>query len=327
MVINRLVPRRSQVVHKSVYFVAAMAIAAGMVPIQALANNGGACLVVPIKLSPHVSSGYGKMRADWGGTVHQGLDIVSMKASENKFEWNNKEIYATSDGEIIFVGYRNGYGNTIALKRTEGGAVNGDVTLYRHTRNSHTVKVGDKVKAGQHIGYYANTYAKVDDYGNNVYKPHLHLEYMVSNGRQQQYEYAPGSSNFMNKFVHLKGKKSVKGLGDRVIMNLSSGKFFTDPTPYLCNDLPMNPNTGHGWTTIRQQYNAIKAKLGLAGFDVGGAPNGGAYGDAVSPGAYSVAMGCMDLEQTMLTNGSGAASGPQSASGPQAASGTPVASK
>ena len=183
---------------KSFLFVAVVGITVGSLPTQLMANTEGACLVVPIKLKPHVSSGFGKMRADWGGTVHQGLDIVSLAASGSKFEWKNKEIYATTDGEIIFVGYRNGYGNTIALKRTDGGSVNGDVTLYRHTRNSHTVKVGDKVKAGQHIGYYANTYAKVDDYANTTYNPHLHLEYMVSQGRQQQYEYAPGSSNFMN---------------------------------------------------------------------------------------------------------------------------------
>ena len=293
----------------------------------AVAADTGNCMITPIKVQPFVTSPFGQVRAKRGSTVHQGHDIVSLAVPTESTNWQKREIYASADGDIIFVGYRNGYGNTIALKRTDAGQATGDVVLYRHTRNSHTVKVGDKVKAGQHIGYYANTYAKVDDYANTVYKPHLHFEYMVSQGRQQQYEYTPNSSQFMNKFVHLKGKKAVKGLGDVVIAKLSTGKYYTDPTPYMCNDITMQNSTGHGWTTIRQQYNAIKAKLGLAGFDVGGAPNGGAYGDAVSPGAYSVAMGCMDLEQTMLTNGSGAASGPQSASGPQAASGTPVASK
>ena len=195
------------------------------------------------------------------------------------------------------------------------------------------MKVGDKVKAGQHIGYYANTYAKVDDYANTVYKPHLHFEYMVSQGRQQQYEYTPNSSQFMNKFVHLQGKKAVKGLGDVVIAKLSTGKYYTDPTPYMCNDITMAGTTGHGWTTIRQQYNAIKAKLGMAGFEVGGAPNNGAYGAAVSPGEYSVAMGCLDLEQSVLSSQGGAASDPGSASAPQtgvtppAASGPQVATK
>ena len=299
----------------------------------AVAADTGNCMITPIKVQPFVTSPFGQVRAKRGSTVHQGHDIVSLAVPTESTNWQKREIYASADGDIIFVGYRNGYGNTIALKRTDAGQATGDVVLYRHTRNSHTVKVGDKVKAGQHIGYYANTYAKVDDYANTVYKPHLHFEYMVSQGRQQQYEYTPNSSQFMNKFVHLQGKKAVKGLGDVVIAKLSTGKYYTDPTPYMCNDITMAGTTGHGWTTIRQQYNAIKAKLGMAGFEVGGAPNNGAYGAAVSPGEYSVAMGCLDLEQSVLSSQGGAASDPGSASAPQtgvtppAACGPQVATK
>ena len=292
----------------------------------AVAADTGNCMITPIKVQPFVTSPFGQVRAKRGSTVHQGHDIVSLAVPTESTNWQKREIYASADGDIIFVGYRNGYGNTIALKRTDAGQATGDVVLYRHTRNSHTVKVGDKVKAGQHIGYYANTYAKVDDYANTVYKPHLHFEYMVSQGRQQQYEYTPNSSQFMNKFVHLQGKKAVKGLGDVVIAKLSTGKYYTDPTPYMCNDITMAGTTGHGWTTIRQQYNAIKAKLGMAGFEVGGAPNNGAYGAAVSPGEYSVAMGCLDLEQSVLSSQGGAASDPGSASAPQTGVTPPAAS-
>ena len=132
------------------------------------ANTGaGACLVDPLD-NVTVSSQYGKYRKDIGATVHQGYDLVNAKVTS---DWNSKQIYASAEGEVVYVGFRAGsYGNMIAIKRTNAGAQTGDIILYKHVRNSYKVKKGDIVKPGQHIGYYSGTknsevMKKGDQYG------------------------------------------------------------------------------------------------------------------------------------------------------------------
>lgn len=162
------------------------------------------------------------------------------------------------------------------------------------------------VKPGQHIGYYSGTkFSATDDRG---YDPHLHFEYMVQKSRAQQYEYNPTSRKIVGRFMTL-GKKTT---GDNKLVALSNSRYYTDPTPYLCNDWPMtNPkNTGYGFKTIREQYNFILAKLGQSGFEVGGVPNNVVNGDAPSSAEYSVAMACSDLEMALLSNPNSTASEP-----------------
>lgn len=267
---------------------------------SAHANTGaGACLVDPLE-NVQVSSQYGKYRSGEGGTVHQGHDIVPKNRAQ-------KQIYAAAEGEVVFVGFRGGaYGNMIAIKRTNAGPQTGDFILYKHIKNSFKVKKGDMVKPGQHIGYYSGTkFSATDDRG---YDPHLHFEYMVQKSRAQQYEYNPTSRKIVGRFMTL-GKKTT---GDNKLVALSNSRYYTDPTPYLCNDWPMtNPkNTGYGFKTIREQYNFILAKLGQSGFEVGGVPNNVVNGDAPSSAEYSVAMACSDLEMALLSNPNSTASEP-----------------
>ena len=269
---------------------------------SAHANTGaGACLVDPLT-NVQVSSQYGKYRAGEGGTVHQGHDLVPKNRAQ-------KEIYASAEGEVVFVGFRGGaYGNMIAIKRTNAGAQTGDFILYKHIKNSFYVKKGDMVKPGQHIGYYSGTKNSVVMKKGDQYDPHLHFEYMVQKSRAQQYEYNPDTRRAFAKFMTLGRKTS----GDNKLVNLSSSRYYTDPTPYLCNDWPMtNPsNTGYGFKPIRAQYNFILAKLGQSGFEVGGVPNNVVNGDAPSTAEYSVAMACSDLEMNQLATQNPAASEP-----------------
>lgn len=278
---------------------------------SAHANTGaGACLVDPLE-NVQVSSQYGKYRSGEGGTVHQGYDLVPKNRAQ-------KQIYASAEGEVVFVGFRAGaYGNMIAIKRTNAGAQDGDFILYKHIKNSYHVKLGDKVKPGQHIGYYSGTknseVMKVGD----QYDPHLHFEYMVQKSKAQQYEYNPDTRRVVGRFMTLGGKTA----GDNKLVALSASKYYTDPTPYLCNDWPMlnSAKTGFGFKTTREQYNFILSKLGQSGFQVGGVPNNVVSGAAPSSAEYSIAMGCAALEQALLSPNSGSESN-SSASSPQGAS-------
>jgi murein DD-endopeptidase MepM/ murein hydrolase activator NlpD len=104
-----------------------------------------------------VSSNFG-MR--WG-RMHKGIDIAAPTGTP---------ISAALDGEVIFAGWSNGYGNLIKI--AHGGNIE---TAYGHC-SSIDVKVNDKVKKGDVIG-------KVGSTGNST-GPHVHFEVKV-NGEVQ----------------------------------------------------------------------------------------------------------------------------------------------
>ncbi len=84
---------------------------------------------------------------------HEGLDLA---------RWYGAPIRSSSDGKIIFVGRKPGYGKTITILHK-----NGFSTKYGHLR-SYLVKKGQYVKAGQIIGSMGST-----GYSTG---PHLHFE-------------------------------------------------------------------------------------------------------------------------------------------------------
>ena len=99
---------------------------------------------------------------------HYGIDIVGENGKYNVCDY----IVAHSDGTVVQA--RNNYatndksggsyGNYVLIKHT-----NGYYTLYAHMKyNSVTVKVGQKVKKGQTIGYMGNT--------GYAFGAHLHFE-------------------------------------------------------------------------------------------------------------------------------------------------------
>lgn len=96
----------------------------------------------------YITQGYKK-------DIHDGIDLVDRSKGYNDLCY----IIAHSDGEVISLrndckGFEKGsYGNYVKIKHN-----NGYYTLYAHMKyNSVIVKIGDKVKKGQVIGYMGNT--------------------------------------------------------------------------------------------------------------------------------------------------------------------------
>lgn len=91
--------------------------------------------------------------------AHRGVDYSAPTGTPVK---------ATSDGRIIFLGRKGGYGKTIILKHGEKYS-----TLYAHlSRYKRKLKRGERVKQGQIIGYVGKTGLATG--------PHLHYEFRVN---------------------------------------------------------------------------------------------------------------------------------------------------
>lgn len=92
--------------------------------------------------------------------MHGGLDIANSMGTP---------IYAVADGVVIDSGPANGYGNWIRIKHEDG-----TISEYGHQTKNH-VKVGDTVKAGDHIA----------DMGSEGFStgPHLHLTMYGTDGK------------------------------------------------------------------------------------------------------------------------------------------------
>lgn len=88
-----------------------------------------------------------------GRRMHNGIDVALPTGSP---------IYAAANGRVILVEWRSGYGRTVVLDH--GGGLS---TLYAH-QSSFAVSVGDRVLAGDVVGYIGCT--------GYCTGPHLHFE-------------------------------------------------------------------------------------------------------------------------------------------------------
>ena len=86
-------------------------------------------------------------------TKHLGIDIVNIEGTP---------IFATADGQVVFSGFSNDFGNSIILDHQ-----NGYLSHYYHNQENF-FKRGDSVKAGDVIAKLGNTGMSTG--------PHLHFE-------------------------------------------------------------------------------------------------------------------------------------------------------
>lgn len=136
----------------------------------------------------YVSSRFG-MRTLRGATrMHKGTDLGIPVGTK---------IYAIADGVVERASYDgDGYGYYVKLKHDDGTASVyahfSDARWYGHS-SSYVVKVGDRVNAGDLIGYSGNTGRSTG--------PHLHFEYHVNDTAVDSYYVLIGATNPNNKSV------------------------------------------------------------------------------------------------------------------------------
>ena len=104
--------------------------------------------IVPVK-NYTISSPFGTR----GGEFHRGLDLAAAQG---------EPIYASKAGTVVKAEFHPSWGNYVAIEHEDG-----TTALYAH-QQEYQVKVGDKVKQGQIIGYVGST-------GNST-GSHLHFE-------------------------------------------------------------------------------------------------------------------------------------------------------
>ncbi len=124
-------------------------------------TGGEMMFPIPVSAYRRVSSGYG-YRIDpitgKKGAFHSGVDLPASSGTK---------IFAAADGTVILSKYYGGYGNCVMINH--GGGI---VTLYGHMKTTPPVKVNQKVKAGDVIGYVGTTGRST---GN-----HLHFEVRIN---------------------------------------------------------------------------------------------------------------------------------------------------
>lgn len=125
---------------------------------QFIAVGGTGEYILPLD-PPNISSWFGwRIHPNDGGrNFHRGIDFAHPQGTP---------ILAIADGEVIFSGWHDSWGNYVRIRHG-----NGHCSLYAHNV-SNSVRVGDQVKQGDVIGLVGST-------GNST-GPHLHFEYSTS---------------------------------------------------------------------------------------------------------------------------------------------------
>ena len=124
-------------------------------------NVKKAFLRSPVKFS-YISSSYNLKRRHpilHKVRAHTGVDYAASRGTP---------VRTTGDGTVVFVGKKGGYGNLVEIKHTEDYS-----TRYAHLNKFHSkIKVGEKVKQSETIGYVGRTGTATGD--------HLHYEFRVN---------------------------------------------------------------------------------------------------------------------------------------------------
>ena len=141
---------------------------AGEIPFTNRYNQHTQSLLEAIQNTPlgaphdgHLTSRFGNRANPFSGQGaenHPGLDFKAQTGDP---------IHATANGEVVFAGVMNGYGNVVKIAHKSGYE-----TLFAHMSAINT-SLGQKVKAGDVIGKAGNTGRSTG--------PHLHYEVRLNN--------------------------------------------------------------------------------------------------------------------------------------------------
>lgn len=210
----------------------------------------------------------------FGTYGHQGIDISAPMKTK---------LYAVADSIVVgSVDTGKGGGVGTALKPINGPDI---VVVYWHQQGitDKVSRIGNKVKAGDHIGMVGNTSSpKLPPVSANM-APHLHLGIGVRNP-------AEAVNLWLNNTPRTGGKFYKTGLGGEGGVNSHTRRFngksylWTNPAPYLPRDVliwtslkAQDPLIKYLGTSIRSQYNALTgAKLPL-----GRGARAGVYADKI----------------------------------------------
>lgn len=194
----------------------------------ASAGDDSLSLVHPYKSAdgtvPKINSPFGIRSDPFQKTqkMHNGIDFVASQAAAK----GKGTIVAAGDGEVIFAGVSNGYGNLVKINHFDSKGKILAETRYAHCRQL-LVQKGQKVAAGQAIALEGSTGASTG--------PHLHFECRL--GGTQPADPLP----FIRGVAILKKPDSVTGQVGATT-SVVDGKLGTAPakpiSPSNKNELP-----------------------------------------------------------------------------------------
>lgn len=118
----------------------------------------------------YISSRFGYRNTMFGVDSHTGYDIAGRYGLP---------ITATADGTVIFAGWAGTYGNMVQIEHLYGWS-----TIYGHC-SKLTVKLGDRVKRGEVIGFMGSTGKSTG--------PHVHYEIRINGQAVNPRYYLSGS--------------------------------------------------------------------------------------------------------------------------------------
>jgi murein DD-endopeptidase MepM/ murein hydrolase activator NlpD len=115
-----------------------------------------------------ITSAFGRRTdpIDASTRFHGGIDVAALEGTM---------VRAPADGEVVFSGPRNGYGNTVILEH-----VGGLQTVYAHLREID-VRRGDRLARGEKLGEVGQT--------GRATGPHLHFEVRRGGSREDPEEF------------------------------------------------------------------------------------------------------------------------------------------
>lgn len=124
-------------------------------------------LYFPIKNKKYTISSYYGYRTLNYYHFHNGIDIPLIVGTP---------LYSLSSGTVTFIGYMNGYGNSIIITYS-----NGYKSLYGHISEPFLVAKGDYIRSKQLVAYVGPKYLSNGKLNGMTTGPHLHFTIYKNN--------------------------------------------------------------------------------------------------------------------------------------------------